>query len=87
MTQNIKESLIKATQFALNNEWDAAHNIAQDYHQEIAYWLHAVLHKIDGDAGNSRYWYAKTVGRNYADFSDVQVELKAILQCLEAQIT
>ena len=84
MTQNIKEQLIKATQYALNNEWDAAHNIAQDYHHEAAYWLHAVLHKIEGDAENSHYWYAKTVGQRYERYAETTEELQAILQSLTA---
>lgn len=84
MTQQIKGPLIKATQFAMNNEWDAAHDIAQSYHHEAAYWLHAVLHKVEGDAANSRYWYAKTKGITYADFTDEQAELKGILRVLDA---
>jgi hypothetical protein len=39
--------------------------------------LHAVLHKIDGDAGNSRYWYART-SRTFDDFADPKAELIAI---------
>jgi hypothetical protein len=36
-----------------------------------------VLHKIEGDAGNSRYWYARTA-HAYGDFADVERELAAI---------
>jgi hypothetical protein len=29
----------------------------QHYDDATAAWIHAVLHKIEGDLGNSRYWY------------------------------
>lgn len=74
---------IKAIHHALNGEWDAAHIIVQEYHDPIACWIHAVLHKIEGDASNSRYWYART-SKRYEDFADAQMELKAIQQNLES---
>ena len=46
-----------AIDLLLNDEWDAAHHIVQDLSDSHAQWIHAVIHKIEGDAGNSRYWY------------------------------
>lgn len=43
------DHLKKAVQFALDGDWDASHKIAQDYADESANWIHAVLHKIEGD--------------------------------------
>lgn len=83
MTESIQAALIKATQYALSHEWDAAHLIAQDCHDPIAYWLHAVLHKIEGDQFNSEYWYAKTKTHRFSDYSDTNVELNAILSQLQ----
>jgi hypothetical protein len=37
-----------------------------------------VLHKIEGDAGNSRYWYGRSGGRRYEDFADPRAELEAV---------
>jgi hypothetical protein len=71
-----------AVNAALQGDWDAAHNIAQDYSDTTANWLHAVLHKIEGDEWNSRYWYARAAGRGYEDYADTTDELKAILQYL-----
>ncbi len=81
--QHIKAKLIEATQYALNGDWEAAHNIAQDYHDPIAYWLHAVLHKIEGDQFNSEYWYAKTKTHRFSNYSDTNIELNAILSQLK----
>lgn len=78
-----KADLMIAVQAAQNGDWDGAHNIAQEYSDVTANWLHAVLHKIEGDVGNSRYWYAKTQGKRYEDFSDANQELLAIAESLK----
>ena len=74
--------LLKAVNAALKKDWYGAHLIAQDSEHHAAHWLHAVLHKIEGDAGNSRYWYARA-GKNYEDFADADDELRAIATLLE----
>lgn len=71
-----------AVQAALDGDWDASHKIVQDYSDAIANWIHAVLHKIEGDVSNSQYWYARTNGKRYEDFVDAQVELEEILSLL-----
>lgn len=73
-----KTALLVAVQAALDGEWDKSHNIAQNYSDTTANWIHAVLHKIEGDVWNSKYWYARTAGKKYEDFSDATAELKAI---------
>ncbi len=77
-----KEALIIAVQAALDGDWRASHNIAQDYFDPIANWIHAVLHKIEGDVWNSKYWYARTTGKTYEDFADPQDELRTIFKTL-----
>ncbi len=77
-----KTQLLLAIEAALNGEWDQSHEIAQDYSDTTANWIHAVLHKIEGDEWNSKYWYARTAGKNYEDFSDATYELKAIQKVL-----
>ena len=42
----MKDDLLKATGWALDDEWDSAHRIVQQYETDaIASWIHAVLHK------------------------------------------
>ncbi|HSI37964.1 MAG TPA: hypothetical protein VK946_02720 [Methylotenera sp.] len=79
-----KENLTIAVEAALKGDWDTSHNIAQDYSDTTANWLHAVLHKIEGDEWNSRYWYARAAGRKYEDYLDSVEELNAILKHLDA---
>ncbi len=78
------QELKSAVEFALNGDWHNAHLIAQDSNHKLAHWIHAVLHKIEGDEWNSRYWYKRT-DRSYEDFTDSTDELKAILQVLQNQ--
>jgi hypothetical protein len=79
----MKIDLFKAIDSALAGDWDRAHKIVQqDETDPLACWIHAVLHKIEGDAGNSRYWYARTAHK-YSDFADPGKELAAIRREIE----
>jgi len=53
------KNLLQAIDLALSGEWNAAHEIVQQYEDTTAAWIHAVLHKIEGDHDNSRYWYRR----------------------------
>ena len=77
--------LLQAVELAQAGDWDAAHNIAQDYSDATANWIHAVLHKVEGDTWNSKYWYGRTGRHQYEDYAeDVTAELEAIRQALIA---
>ncbi len=77
MDSKLNSQLASAITLALNGNWHQAHIIAQKFNDPMACWIHAVLHKIEGDEGNSRYWYARTQ-TNYEDYPDANTELKAI---------
>lgn len=74
----ISQQLIVGIDKAKSGDWEAAHTIAQalegDRHTD---WFHAILHKIEGDESNSRYWYAKT-NQSYEAYSDAEAELDAL---------
>jgi hypothetical protein len=73
-----KEDLISAIDAALSGDWARAHEVAQRYEGDAtADWLHAVLHKVDGEHDNSRYWYAR-VAHTFDEYADPQAELAAI---------
>ena len=40
-------------------EWDAAHGIANDVDDKTGAWVHAYLHRKEGDAANAGYWYER----------------------------
>lgn len=68
---------IEAIDAALAGEWDRAHVIVQARSDELSCWIHAVLHKIEGDASNSRYWYART-RHEYGRYGNPRQELESI---------
>lgn len=67
----------RAVELALAGNWEGAHAIVQDMTDAEACWIHAILHKIEGDEWNSRYWYARSGGRRFEDMSDAHAELEA----------
>ncbi|MBO0764148.1 MAG: hypothetical protein J2P50_06135 [Hyphomicrobiaceae bacterium] len=74
-----REDLIRAIDLAVDGHWSGAHEIAQqDEADPIFCWLHAVLHKIEGDAANARYWYRRSGGQSYEGYADPKAELSAI---------
>jgi hypothetical protein len=78
------EDLTQAVDLAIAGDWDGAHAIAQrDESDPHHRWLHAVLHKIEGDDFNSRYWYRDS-GHSYDEFPSPEAELIAIRAALQS---
>lgn len=48
--------------------WNRAHNIAQDIPDAEGSWIHAYLHREEGDTWNANYWYSRA-GRKMPDVS------------------
>ena len=63
----------------VSDDWNGAHTIVQNINSPIAQWIHAVLHKIEGDVSNSKYWYTRSSLANYDDFEIPNEELLHIL--------
>lgn len=40
-------------------DWDKAHDLAQAANSKDGDWVHAYLHRKEGDIGNAGYWYAR----------------------------
>ncbi|MBA4166619.1 MAG: hypothetical protein H0X41_03590 [Chitinophagaceae bacterium] len=67
--QNIS-LLLRALWYDGREEWESSHNIAQNINDRNGSWVHAYLHRKEGDLSNARYWYHK------AGKSDPSVSLK-----------
>ena len=39
--------------------WTRAHEVAQDIEDATGAWVHAYLHRKEGDLGNAAYWYRR----------------------------
>lgn len=50
---------LKALWYDAKGDWDRAHTIIQDVPDKNASWIHAYLHRKEGDIGNADYWYSK----------------------------
>jgi hypothetical protein len=48
---------LAALWWAAKSGWDAAHKLVQDEATADAAWVHAYLHRVEGDLGNAGYWY------------------------------
>lgn len=50
---------LAALWWARQGAWDAAHERAQSTDTADAAWVHAYLHRVEGDMDNAGYWYAR----------------------------
>ena len=79
-----KALLLEAVDLALDGNWQAAHRIVQDHDaDEVAAWIHAVVHRMEGDIGNARYWYRRC-GREFRESVSTDAELREIKAALLA---
>ena len=61
-------------------DWDGAHRLLQDDASTEAAWVHAHLHRVEGDLGNAGYWYRRA-GKSVATGA-LDEEREAIRQAL-----
>jgi hypothetical protein len=79
----LRSKLLEAVERALAGDWRAAHLIAQEHEgDEIANWIHAVVHRLEGDEGNARYWYRRC-GRPFREEVATDQELREIRAVLQ----
>ena len=57
-------------------DWQAAHLIVQDDPSSLAAWMHGIVHLLEGDVSNARYWYSRA-GRLFPERVDVRAEIEA----------
>lgn len=50
---------LRALWYAAKGDWQEAHNIAQDIPSPDGSWVHAYLHRVEGDQSNAHYWYVR----------------------------
>lgn len=78
------DELLAAIDLALAGNWQGAHEIVQEDEQNAnAAWVHAALHRIEGDIGNARYWYRRA-GKPDCRVTDPLDELRSIRATLTA---
>lgn len=58
-------------------DWEKAHHLVMDLEDKVAYHIHGLVHRLEGDMENARYWYARAgvpLGRSLR----LEAELKKI---------
>ncbi|WP_426442682.1 hypothetical protein [Bradyrhizobium genosp. P] len=73
---------LKALWWAAKGDWDRAHRIVQDESDANSAWVHAYLHRVEGDPGNAGYWY-RQAGQPVAK-DTLKVEWERIVAALLA---
>jgi hypothetical protein len=59
---------LQALWYDANDDWEASHNIAQEMHDDLGSWIHAYLHRKEGDKINAGYWYRRA-GKPFSKLS------------------
>jgi hypothetical protein len=62
-------------------EWQRAHEIVQGDDSSLAAWMHGIVHTLEGDLDNARYWYRKAK-REFPGPGAVQQEIVAARSAL-----
>ena len=70
------DGLAKAIELLAAGHWRQAHTIVQREKSTLAAWLHGIVHTLEGDLDNARYWYRKT-DRAFPGPDAVQEEIAA----------
>ncbi len=73
---------IQALWHDARGDWDAAHTCAQDDESAAGSWVHAYLHRKEGDLGNAGYWYARAGRTRPAAATSLETEWAAIARAL-----
>jgi hypothetical protein len=53
------DPLVRALARLEAGDWQAAHAIVQEQDSPHAAWLHGIVHTLEGDLDNARYWYGR----------------------------
>ena len=61
-------SLLQALLLDAAGDWESAHSLAQNDPGKDGSWVHAYLHRVEGDTSNAGYWY-KRAGKRFPELS------------------
>ena len=64
--------LLQALWHDARGDWNEAHRLAQDVETTDGAWVHAYLHRKEGDVGNAAYWYGRAQQQVATDALDAE---------------
>jgi len=74
-------ALATALEHLVAGEWQRAHEIVQEDKSALAAWMHGIVHTLEGDLDNARYWYRKAK-RDFPGAGAVPQEIAAARSAL-----
>ncbi len=77
-------SLDIAIRHLRQGDWQHAHEIVQDDESPLGCWAHGIVHMMEGDLDNARYWYRRA-HRSFPASVDTATELAALSGAWTAQ--
>ena len=78
-----RSRLVEATRHLEAGDWQAAHVIVQEDEQSpLACWAHGIVHLMEGDVSNARYWY-RSAKRAFPDSPSVPEEIARLKAALK----
>ena len=77
--KNKREALLEALDYLDKGDWQAAHTIVQSDESKAACWAHGIVHVMEGDLNNARYWYWRAQRVFSEDTASEMAELRATL--------
>jgi hypothetical protein len=72
-----KSGLPRAFELLAGGDWHGAHEIVQDESSSVACWAHGIVHIMEGDISNARYWY-RQAKRPFPSEPSVENEIQAL---------
>jgi hypothetical protein len=71
---------LQALWYQAKGDWDQAHRLAQAQKDANGAWVHAFLHRVEGDSFNAGYWYRRA-GKPHAQapFTEEWAEIASSL--------
>jgi hypothetical protein len=72
------DDLARAAALLASGDWSAAHALVDDDPTPLGAWLHGIVHTLEGDLGNARYWY-RQAGRPFPGTDAVHTEIAGVV--------
>ena len=80
-----RSELKRALKHLQENDWHAAHEIVQkDEASPLACWAHGIVHLMEGDLPNARYWY-RQAKRRFAGTPQAKSEIESLRRALDEE--
>jgi hypothetical protein len=76
--------LARALAHLAAKDWRAAHELVQPDESTLAAWLHGIVHTLEGDLDNARYWYRRA-RRAFPGPAAVDAEIAEARQALAGE--